>query len=204
MLLCLFASGCLITVSDPEAEAAVEMICRQARRIPETPLSLKEVLEKLPSTEHLTVRIAFASLLLAEKERNAGNIMRGEKARITLNTLLGFLPGDSLHYDLTGVWECPEELPAVSTAEKAALIIDGGKTPAATLLTRVRLAHLQAVTAMNDKTEKPTAGNSFAYLRACVLLAREIGVPPEQLEALDEYEKRFDAARERQRKLREK
>ena len=99
--------------------------------------------------------------------------------------------------------DCPEELPPVGTVEKAALLIDDGNTPIMELLVNVRLAHLRAVNAMNNKNKNPSAENRFEYFSACVLLAQSAGIELEQLESLEEYEKRFDSAEERLRKRKE-
>lgn len=195
--------GCLLYFSDPAADKAVESLCLLRRELPVNPVTLGEMLAGQPEKEHGRIRIAFASLLLAETEKSAENILRGEQSRICLNTLGGFLPSDKVKYSLEGVMDCPEELPPVGTVEKAALLIDDGNTPIMELLVNVRLAHLRAVNAMNNKNKNPSAENRFEYFSACVLLAQSAGVEFEQLESLEEYEKRFDSAEERLRKRKE-
>ncbi|MBR2625168.1 MAG: hypothetical protein IKD23_02085 [Lentisphaeria bacterium] len=195
--------GCLFDFSDPEADRAVESLCLLRRELPVNPVSLGEMLAGQPEAEHSKIRIAFASLLLAETKKSAENILRGEQNRIYLNSLGGFLPSDKVRYSLDGTMDCPEELPPVGTVEKAALLIDDGNTPIMELLVNVRLAHLRAVNAMNNKNKNPSAENRFEYFSACVLLAQSAGVEFEQLESLEEYEKRFDSAEERLRKRKE-
>jgi len=204
----LFINGCLlISVSDPDAEKAVDIYESLHIPLPEKPLKLADALNMTPPEKHLKVRLTFGELAYADLEKDPAPSLIGwkEKKRIELNVLLGFLPSDKIAYDTAGVLNAamPEEISHVTAAEKAALILDRGSSDPLELLEKVRLAHVDAVRAMNNK-QISSSGNrmmlDLAYYSACVRLADIIGVPPEKLDRLTEYEKRFDAAQSRWKK----
>ena len=187
----LITGGC---ISDPDAELAAAIYYELHSGLPKSPITLDSALEKCDASHHSMVRIAFAQMQLARLERSPENILNAEKSRIRLNTCLGYLPGDSIPYDLESSLECPAEPPPVTTAEKAALIIDQGQSRPLQLLCKVRLAHADAVMAMNQKKHTPGHTANLNYFIACVKLSEAIGIPLEQLDKLENYEKRFDAA----------
>ena len=197
-------AGCLFTASDPEAERAVEIYNELHSHLPQKTVDLKSALAMTPPEKHTPVRLAFAKLE-AVKKNPAEPKLRGwgEKVRVELNVLLGFLPSDMVDYDTAGAWNVPVEISHAGAAEKAALIIDGGKTAPLELLKKVRLAHVDVVDAMNLLGVDDSPVNRYACVAACIRLAGIVGVAPEDLDKLEEYEKRFNAASSRWQKSHE-
>lgn len=199
LLLC--CTGCLLTVSDPEAEGAVEIYNELHSHLPEKSIDLATALRMAPAENAADVRLAFAKLEMLKNNPGKAEIrVRGEKARVELNVMLGFLPADEVVYQTDGALTVPEEISHIGAAEKAALIINGGKKTPLKLLQAVRFAHVDAVAAMNLLMSADTPENRFSYFAACIRLAAVIGVKPEQLDKLEEYEKRFNAASSRWQK----
>ena len=208
VLLPLFINGCLlISVSDSDAEKAVDIYESLHVPLPKEPLKLADALNMTPPEKQLEVRLTFGELAYADREKNPAPALVGwkEKKRIELNVLLGFLPSDKITYDTAGLLNTlmPQEISHVAAAEKAALILDRGSSDPLELLKKVRLAHADAVRAMNNR-QINSSGNrmmlDLSYYTACVRLAGIIRVPPEKLDQLGEYEKRFDAAQSRWKK----
>ena len=202
--LLMFCAGCLITASDPEAEKAAEVYRELHSALPEKPVSPEAALKMVPGEKAPEVRLAFARLAIGKKEPSSPAWrVQCEKARVELNVLLGFLPADMISYDTAGALDVPPEISHVEAAEMAALIIDNGCSEPLGVLKNVRFAHADAVKAMNDLAVSATAENNLAYVTACIRLASVIGVEPDKLDKLEEYEKRFNAASSRWKKSRE-
>lgn len=191
LVILLLGGGC---IADPDAELAAAIYYELHTDLPKNPITLDNALEKCEKQDASLVRTAFARMQTARLERTPETVLDAEKARIQLNTAMGYLPGDNIAYDLDAVMDCPAEPPPVTVAEKAALIINHGVEQPLTLLCKVRLAHADAVMAMNQKKHFPGHVNNLNYFIACVNLADAIGIPLEQLDKLENYEKRFDAA----------
>ena len=186
--------GCMISASDPAAERAFEVYHQLHTLLPDAPLDMKDVLERAAAVDRTAVRIAWAELYFLKDLRTVQAVAKREKARITLNTLLGFLPSDPVVYDLETSPALPVELPHASAVEKAALIIDDGKIPPLELLRLARLAHVEAVTAMNEAEMENSPEKRLAYAVACIRLADVIGVAPEKLDEVEVFEERFNSA----------
>ena len=202
MLLCC-CSGCLMTVSDPEAENAADIYRELHKKLPDKAVTLSAALAQVPREKHADVRIAFAQLAANQtaKEKLPTLRLLAEKARVELNVLLGFLPADLVVYDCSGALVMPAEIAHIAAAEKAALIIDGGKSEPLELLKKIRIAHAEAVARMNQLHNSSWVVHRFEYAAACIHLAQLIGVEPENLDKLDHYEKRFDNAAARRVKV---
>lgn len=199
----LLCAGCLFTASDPEAEKAVEIYNELHSHLPQKTVDLQDALSMVPPEKHVAVRLAFAKLETVRRYPAAPELrVWGEKARVELNTLLEFLPSDMVDYDTAGAWNVPEEISHPAAAEKAALIIDGGKSAPLELLKKVRFAHADAVEAMNLTAQTDTPVNRYAYVAATIRLAGIVGVEPGELDKLEVYEKRFNAASSRWQKSR--
>jgi hypothetical protein len=194
VLLC----GCL-AVHDPAAETALEVYQRSLLPAPEK-LDLTGALNLVPAGKYPEVRRHFAMLKFAENDKKLH-----ERSRIMLNCLLGYLPDNLIVYDTAGAWDCPAEVPTADCVEKMALMLDGGRTPAAELLAGVRLAHLEAVYHMNQLQiagEKGTCQRQavYDYFISCLQLAESVGCDLPQLSAAEDHARRFNAAEIRREK----
>ena len=196
LLLC----GCMIRTSDPAAERAFEVYHDLHIQLPAAPITLEQALGKTAPENHSAVRIAFAQIHILQNLHTPQAILTREKARIKLNTMLGYLPSDNIIYAEGTSTVCPAEIPHISAVEKTALILDDGQTPPLELLCKVRLAHADAAAAMNEAALDDSPEKRLNYVISCIRLAAAIGVYPEQLNDLGEFEKRFDSANARWRK----
>ena len=201
IILLLSVSGCLIFTNDPAADKAAAAYCKLMMPVNSGKITLSEALPKAQTpAEKLRIRRCFAMYLWSKENKMPASI---ELWRIKLNTQLGFLPESRIEYSGDQYSLCPDELPTVETAEKAAFIISDGKIPTLELAAKVRSAHLEAVTAMNFLHKNPIPSARITYLNKCLDLAGAIGVDLPQLNELDDYEQRFDAAAARWKKSRE-
>ena len=189
-LICLAAvlllSGCM-SHPDKKADRAAVNFLNARKKLPEKALTLAEVLKQHPEkTPEIRRLFAGSSTAKAQNDRAGMEIYR-----VKLNALLDHLPSDKIDYDCRGALDCPEELPPVTTVEKAALILDQGKTPVVELLSKIRICHAEAIRAMQDRS---TPQAKLDYFLACMKLADALGVDLPDLEKLSGYEKRFDGA----------
>jgi hypothetical protein len=189
--------GCLFKTSDPAAERAFAVYQELHVSLPEHPVTLEYILNRTGRENHCAARIAFARWLILDGVKTPQAILDREKARIELNTFAGFLPSDNINYETGGQPEYPAEIPHISAAEKAALILDDGATEPLELLRKVRIAHAEAVAAMNEFALDNSPQKRLAYVICCIRLADAIGVSPAGLSDLDEFEQRFDSANAR-------
>ena len=188
--------GCLLSVSDPAAERAAETYREMHLILPDEGVNLRSALAQVDAVYAGEVRIAFAALAWTAGKNDRDSLLQQEQARIKLNVLLGYLPGDQVKYDLVGAWECPIELPTAVQVEKAALILDS-RGNVLRKLESIRLAHVEALAA-----SLKYGGKSPEYLTAVLHLAKVSGLEFRELYDLTEYEQRFDAAWKRLEKVR--
>ncbi len=193
----LLSGGCLIKTSDPAAEKAFHVYQELHVNLPLNPVTLEYALGRADRENHNAVRIAFAKLHILDGIQTPQAILEREKARVELNTFIGFLPSDDISYEAGNSLECPAEIPHISAVEKAALIIDDGATPPLELLRKVRIAHIEAIAAMNEFALDNSPQKRLEYIICCIRLADVIGVSPAGLSNLDEFEQRFDSANAR-------
>lgn len=189
-ILLLLSAGCIGFYRDPAAEKAVRSYRNWVKEFPAKPLNREELFRKNPCRKG-EIRELFARYSTAKADNDPAE---AEICRVKLNFFAGYLPEAQLEYDLAGALDYPEEIADVISAEKAALIIDGGRTPAAELLCKVRIAHAQAVRAMQKRS---TPREKLNYFKACLFLAEVIGVDLPELSALKSYVIRFDGAQKR-------
>lgn len=188
----LIISGCVDLHRDIAAEKAAESY----REISEislkktVPANLSDIIKQFPGKRY-EIRKLFARFQTARiLEDHAG----AEICRIKLNALLGHLPDKNIVYITDGALDCPQEIPPVKTVEKAALIIDGGKTPAVELLAKIRILHARTIRAMQKNS---TPQEKLKYFLCTLNLAEAIGIDLKELYDLSAYEKRFNAAQKR-------
>ena len=189
-------SGCVNLPRDIAAENAA----KNSRKISEASAektaerSLADVLKLLPEKRY-EIRELFARFQTA---RTLKDYAGAEICRIKLNVLQGFLPEKNITYILDGALDCPQEIPPVQAAEKAALIIDGGKTPVVELLAKIRICHARTIRAMQKNS---TSQEKLEYFLASLSLAETIGTDLPELSDLSGYVKRFNAAQKRWEKM---
>ncbi len=188
----LIISGCVDLHRDIAAEKAAESY----RKISEislkktVPENLSDIIKQFPGKRY-EIRKLFARFQTA---RILEDHAVAEICRIKLNALLGHLPDKNIVYITDGALDCPQEIPPVKTVEKAALIIDGGKTPAVELLAKIRILHAQTIRAMQKNS---TPQEKLEYFLCTLALAEAIGIDLKELYDLSAYEKRFNAAQKR-------
>ena len=205
----LFAgSGCVNLYEDKAAVNAVRS-CAFLKNYSNTVISLDTALNMVSSEKHHQIRLNFAELsgseklqklLISSPEKLQAEIVRSEKARIKLNTLLGFHPEIPVRYDSAKALDVPETLPSVSAAWKTALILDGGKNPPEKVLEKVFLAHLEAVAAY-DRCEILKFPDEVSRIRALekraaavINLSQAVGISFYMIAFPDSFERRFDRA----------
>ena len=184
--------GCVNLSRDIEAENAA----KSYRKISEislkkpVPATLADIITQFPEKKY-EIRELFARFYTARiLEDHAG----AEICRIKLNALLGHLPEKNIVYIFEGALDCPQEIPPVKAAEKAALIIDGGNTPVIALLTEIRIRHAETIRSMQKKS---TPQEKLEYFLCTLALAEAIGIDLKELYDLSDYEKRFNAAQKK-------
>lgn len=195
----LFAGGCLVLTEDPAADKAAALYSLAVKPELRQVITLEKALTLVKTGDRVKIRRLFALYSWA-KENN--NLLMTEKGRVELNTFLGFLPEAVIGYETIKYEGSPSELPPVESAEKTALILDGGSTPVLEVVRKVRIAHANAVLWMNQIEKENSTRNRFYYMLKCLDLAAVIGVDLPELHDLSCYEKRFDDALERGRKYR--
>ena len=193
----LLTGGCIWFQTDPAAEEAAAIYCRD-KKVP-TLMTLHLALKTVPPSGHPALRVEFARLAAARSgDRNAPEkLLQQEESRLKLNAMLGYWPQDIIGYVTTGVLdETLPELPPAEDMEKAALICRRD-LPATELLRDLRLAYNRAVCAANRAAVSPGPEEKKECLIAYVLLAETAGIPYGELISLSGYVKRFDRAAKR-------
>lgn len=195
----LLTGGCVWFQTDPAAEKAAAVYCRD-KKVPPL-VTLEIALKRVAPSYHPDIRVEFARLAAAKrsKKRNSPEqLLQYEESRLKLNAMLGFWPQDMISYVTVGVLE--EKLPELPPAEdvgKAALICRGGDMPAAELLGKVHLAYVRAVYACNMAESSPGPETARDRLISYVRLAEISGIPYSELTDLSGYLNRFERAAKR-------
>ena len=199
--------GCIDFQYDDEAADAAVKSCFQLKNYDNSVITLDAALNMAEPEKRNQLRLNFAILCSSEKlqkvltaspEKLQSEIVRHEKARIRLNTLLGYHPEVPVRYNSEGALSVPEKLPPVSTVWKAALIVDGGKNP--DLPEKIYIAHLETL-AEYDRCENISFPDEESRIRAMekrviavIHLAESAGISFYMIPYLDSFERRFDRA----------
>lgn len=203
LLLC----GCMIHWEDAAAErAAMIRKSLMQKDIPEL-ITFSHAVAAAPPEKVFAVRREFARLHCAEKlitlYRDSGQtsklnpaILSAETARINLNTLLGFHPGQKVKYDSAGAFDLPPELPPLDRVEKAAMLNAGEKDPVATL-NRLHRVYAFTVAAYDREKHTPDAGERISAARDMALgavdIAETAGLTVLSQETVESAARRVDA-----------
>ena len=205
--------GCMLTNYDRAAENAVKTYDSLRRgNVPET-LTVAGVLSRCDSSMHNSVCRELARLHYARERAKSYRIpmkenelrtalLDAEKARISLNCLLGFLPEEKINYDTAGAFDVPQELPDVTVFEKAVLLASADRETALNRLKQIRFIHADAVAAYDAvlHTVSPAQRCAAEYLRviSCIQLADAAGTTLANMTEINAAAKRFDAYKSQQ------